>query len=164
MVYANELYNTMWTTPPQPPTAPGHAPAGTHQQQQEAKWGQAQTGHPVKEEPKNNIPLPELLNNSSGSPQVQQTGSPQSQHLGGYGSPGGTPTPSSSATLAAAVAAGFSDVVFTSSNVSSVNNQDHLIYDSIGMSQVQNYTPSLSSSLGTCIFSLSSSLFECFVL
>ena len=78
MVYANELYNTMWTTPPQPPTvAPGHAPAGTHQQQQEAKWGQAQTGHPVKEEPKNNIPLPELLNNSSGSPQVQQTGSPQ---------------------------------------------------------------------------------------
>ena len=77
----------------------------------------------------------------------QTTGSPSSQHLAGYGSPGGTPTPSSSATLAAAVAAGFSDVVFTSSNVS-VNNQDHLIYDSIGMSQVQNYSPSLSSSLG----------------
>ena len=77
--------------------------------------------------------------------QVNSTESPQ--HLGGYGSPGGgTPTPSS--TLAAAVAAGFSDVVFTSSNQVSVNNQDHLIYDSIGMSQVQNYPPSLSSSLG----------------
>ena len=79
--------------------------------------------------------------------QVPQAGSPTTQHMGGYGSPGGTPTPS--ATLAAAVAAGFSDVVFTSSSNVSVNNHDHLIYDSINMSQVQNYSPSLSSSLGT---------------
>ena len=111
------------------------------------KW--ATPNQAVKEEPKNNIPLPgEILENSSGSPHVvNQTSSPSSQHIGGYGSPGGTPTPGASASLAAAVAAGFSDVVFTSSNVS-VNNQDHLIYDSIGMSQVQNYSPSLSSSLG----------------
>ena len=99
--------------------------------------------------------------------QVPQTGSPNSQHLAGYGSPGGTPTPSSSATLAAAVAAGFSDVVFTSSNVS-VNNQEHLIYDSINMSQVQNYTPSLSSSLGkfsisTCLVLQSIIVFVCIV-
>ena len=151
-VYANELYNTMWNAPT--PTHPSGPPNSNQPQPHDGgphKWGhppQQQTP-PVKEEPKNNIPLPEILENNSGSPHVvNQTSSPSSQHLGGYGSPGGTPTPSSSATLAAAVAAGFSDVVFTSSNVSSVNNQDHLIYDSIGMSQVQNYSPSLSSSLG----------------
>jgi len=154
VLYANELYNTtMWNAPNQnphnnqqqqqqpPPPQPQHEP------HEAAKWGP----QPVKEEPKNNIPLPEILETSSGSPHVQHTpASPSSQHLAGYGSPVGTPTPSSSATLAAAVAAGFSDVVFTSSNVS-VNNQDHLIYDSLNMSQVQNYSPSLSSSLGSTL-------------
>ena len=141
----------MWNAPNPHPSGP---PTSNQPHEQHPvgapKWAQAQP-QAVKEEPKNNIPLPEILENSSGSPHVvNQTSSPSSQHIGGYGSPGGgTPTPSSqSATLAAAVAAGFSDVVFTSSNVSSVNNQDHLIYDSIGMSQVQNYSPSLSSSLG----------------
>merc|ERR1719433_902367 len=117
VAYANELYNTMWTTPTQQqqPQQQGNPPPHSQQHHpHESKWVNPQ---PVKEEPKNNIPLPEILNNSSGSPQVPQTGSPNSQHLAGYGSPGGTPTPSSSATLAAAVAAGFSDVVFTSSNV-----------------------------------------------
>ena len=140
----------MWNAPNPHPSGPptSNQPHEQHPVGGAPKWAQAQP-QAVKEEPKNNIPLPEILENNSGSPHVvNQTSSPSSQHLGGYGSPGGTPTPSSSATLAAAVAAGFSDVVFTSSNVSSVNNQDHLIYDSIGMSQVQNYSPSLSSSLG----------------
>ena len=64
VVYANELYNTMWTTPTQPQQ-------GNQQQQHpHEKWGHAP--QPVKEEPKNNIPLPEILNNSSGSPQVNK--------------------------------------------------------------------------------------------
>jgi hypothetical protein len=153
-VYANELYNSMWNAPTPHPTGipptsnqphDHHTTGGTI-----PKW--ATPNQAVKEEPKNNIPLSgEILENSSGSPHVvNQTSSPSSQHIGGYGSPGGTPTPGASASLAAAVAAGFSDVVFTSSNVS-VNNQDHLIYDSIGMSQVQNYSPSLSSSLGNTL-------------
>ena len=147
----------MWNAPTPHPAGPNPTSNQPHDQHTNQggppKWANPQQqAPPVKEEPKNNIPLPEILENSSGSPHVvNQTSSPSSQHIGGYGSPvgAGTPTPSSSATLAAAVAAGFSDVVFTShNNVSSVNNQDHLIYDSIGMSQVQNYSPSLSSSLG----------------
>ena len=67
VAYANELYNTMWTTPTQPqqgnPPPPPHSQHHPH----ESKWVNPQ---PVKEEPKNNIPLPEILNNSSGSPQV----------------------------------------------------------------------------------------------
>lgn len=54
-VYANELYNTMaWNQPNQQQP----------QQNNHEKW------QPVKEEPKNNIPLPEILENSSASPHV----------------------------------------------------------------------------------------------
>lgn len=58
-VYANELYNTMWNAPNQQPQQP-------QQQNNHEKWGP----QPVKEEPKNNIPLPEILENSSASPHV----------------------------------------------------------------------------------------------
>ena len=43
-----------------PPPQPQHEP------HEAAKWGP----QPVKEEPKNNIPLPEILETSSGSPHV----------------------------------------------------------------------------------------------
>ena len=56
----------MWTTPTQPQQ--GNPPPHSQQHHpHESKWVNPQ---PVKEEPKNNIPLPEILNNSSGSPQV----------------------------------------------------------------------------------------------
>ena len=70
VAYANELYNTMWTTPTQQqqPQQQGNPPPHSQQHHpHESKWVNPQ---PVKEEPKNNIPLPEILNNSSGSPQV----------------------------------------------------------------------------------------------
>ena len=58
----------MWTTPTQPQQGnPAPPPHSQHHPQHESKWVNPQ---PVKEEPKNNIPLPEILNNSSGSPQV----------------------------------------------------------------------------------------------
>ena len=66
VAYANELYNTMWTTPTQPQQGNPPPPHSQHHPH-ESKWVNPQ---PVKEEPKNNIPLPEILNNSSGSPQV----------------------------------------------------------------------------------------------
>ena len=73
VLYANELYNTtMWNAPNQNPH--NNQQQQPQQQQQPpqpqpheaAKWGP----QPVKEEPKNNIPLPEILENSSGSPHV----------------------------------------------------------------------------------------------
>ena len=60
----------MWTTPTQQqqPQQQGNPPPHSQQHHpHESKWVNPQ---PVKEEPKNNIPLPEILNNSSGSPQV----------------------------------------------------------------------------------------------
>jgi hypothetical protein len=96
------------------------------------KWGTM-----VKEEPKGSGPggvnvhssLPELLtNNPSAPPPAPSSGG--SPHQFTYGSPN--------------PATGFPDVVFTSS----VTTPSDLIYDSINMTQVQNYSPSLSSSLG----------------
>ena len=65
-IYANELYSTMWN--------PNNTPIPNTQQQNTSqnahdKWGP----HPVKEEPKTNIPLPEILENNAantGSPHV----------------------------------------------------------------------------------------------
>ena len=93
-----------------------------------AKWGAM-----VKEEPKGSGPgnvLPELLSSSAPPPAPSSGGSPHHPHHFTYGSP----NPS----------AGFPDVVFTSS----ATTPSDLIYDSINMTQVQNYSPSLSSSLG----------------
>ena len=57
----------MWTTPTQQPQQGNPQPPHSQHHPHESKWVNPQ---PVKEEPKNNIPLPEILNNSSGSPQV----------------------------------------------------------------------------------------------
>ena len=96
------------------------------------KWGAM-----VKEEPKGSGPgnvhssLSELLSsNPTGQAPPPAPSSGGSPHQFTYGSP----NPGS----------GFPDVVFTSS----VTTPSDLIYDSINMTQVQNYSPSLSSSLG----------------
>ena len=54
----------MWNAPNQNPH--NNQPQQPPQPHEAAKWGP----QPVKEEPKNNIPLPEILENSSGSPHV----------------------------------------------------------------------------------------------
>ena len=91
----------------------------------------------IKEEPKSSGPgsvhssLPEILsNNPSGPAAPPAPSSGGSPHQFTYGSPNPGP--------------GFPDVVFTSS----ATTPSDLIYDSINMTQVQNYSPSLSSSLG----------------
>jgi len=98
------------------------------------KWGAM-----VKEEPKGSSApsnlhsnLPEILSNNPSAPPPAPSsgGSPHHPHQFSYGSP----NPST----------GFPDVVFTSS----ATTPSDLIYDSINMTQVQNYSPSLSSSLG----------------
>ncbi len=136
--YANEIYANMW--PPPPPPAPVSTQPSSSSSA--AKWATN-----IKEE---KLVLPELLNHSpiqdGGSGGGAGGESPSSFAYsggGGFGSPGtaaGT-APSSSSDAAAAAAAA---AAFTSAATASVASE--LLYDSINMSQ--NYSPSLSTSLG----------------
>ena len=147
---AQDLYN-MWSPP--------NNPQG-QQPQPPSKW----PASGVKEEPKtNNNPstnsatptaaaapadenevtlpqLPELLSNNSGSTPGETGAAPNSPHhpqqqAYQYSTPVGF-TPNSDAGSAA---------VFTTVAPASSSTASDLLYDSINMSQVQNYTPSLSS-------------------
>lgn len=163
--YQAEVYANMGSWGTGSPGSDGTQQQQQQQQQPGAKWPQ------VKEEPKGlNVQLPELLNPSGpplgpapGSPHhpaFQYSAPPPVSGVGGFGpaNPGGPPPSGTPEHI----------VPFTSSNTSTSVSSD-LIYDSINMSsQVQNYSPSLSSSLGRwCIncrgLSLSSSLLSCFV-
>ena len=117
------------------------------------KWPQ------VKEEPKGiNVQLPEILAPANPTQGLPGTGSPQSFQYsapppataggaGGFPPPGAVPPPSVTPEQQQQQQ---QQIVppFTSSNSSTTVSTD-LIYDSINMSsQVQNYSQSLSSSLG----------------
>ncbi|TRY80929.1 hypothetical protein TCAL_08814 [Tigriopus californicus] len=123
----SDLYHSMWNSPTPNPAGP------------QGKWPA------VKEEPKGGNPggggmsLPELLSAANNPGQQANNGS-DSPNSYQYSS--ATPT-------------GFAPAQgdeFTSPPPSSATTSSNdLIYDSINMSQVQNYPPSLSSSLGSTL-------------
>lgn len=122
----SDLYHSMWNSPTPNPSGP------------QGKWPA------VKEEPKGGNPggggmsLPELLSAANNPGQQSQQANNGSDSPNSYQYSSSTPT-------------GFAPAQgdeFTSPPPSSATTSSNdLIYDSINMSQVQNYPPSLSSSL-----------------
>lgn len=170
-----DIYSSMWQTAPHHLPHPGGGPP-PHTGSNALGPGAPKWGGAVKEEPKGppptdlSVPIPEILGAGGHS------GGHNSGHRTPGGSPGHE-SPHTSFQYASAAATGFPDgsgggappafpppggpsgggggagvgggpVSSTSGGSTGSHAAADLIYDSINMNQVQNYPPSLSSSLG----------------